>query len=262
MSDEHPTRSELRGNALWITLDRPDARNALSAPLVAALLADLRRGMDDPRARAVVLTGAGTAFCAGADLKNRGDMGGAGSGNPFVDVLRLLRDGEKPVIAAVNGHAFGGGLGLVAAADIAIAADTAQMSFSEVRIGVIPAMISVVVVPKLGPHHALRLFLTGERFDARRALEYGLLHRVVPAAELAAAVDAEVLAIAQGGPQAVREAKRLVRTVSRLPEDEAYAFAERKIAELFASEEAAEGMRAFAERRPPRWAPSKDGGAA
>ncbi len=259
MSDENPTRSELRGSAHWITLDRPEARNALSAPLVAALLSDLRGAMADPRVRAVVLTGAGTAFCAGADLKNRGDMGGAGGGNPFVEILRLIRDGEKPVIAAVNGHAFGGGLGLVAAADIAIAADTAQMSFSEVRIGVIPAMISVVVVPKLGPHHAMRLFLTGERFDARRALEYGLLHRVVPAAELAEAVAAEVQAIAQGGPQAVREAKQLVRTVSRLPENEAYAFAERKIAELFASDEAAEGMRAFAERRPPSWAPAREG---
>jgi len=257
MSDERPTRCELRGSALWITLDRPEARNALSGPLVAALRADLRAGMADPRARAIVLTGAGPAFCAGADLKNRGDMGGAGGGNPFVEILRTIQGGEKPVIAAVNGHAFGGGLGLVAAADIAIAAESAQMSFSEVRIGVIPAMISVVVVPKLGPHQALRLFLTGGRFDARRALDYGLLHRVVPAAELAAAVDAEVQAIALGGPNAVREAKRLIRTVSRLPEDEAYAFAERKIAELFASEEAAEGMRAFAEKRPPRWAPPK-----
>jgi methylglutaconyl-CoA hydratase len=257
VSDEQPTRCELRGGALWITLDRPETRNALSAPLVAALLADLRRAMTDAQVRAVVLTGAGPAFCAGADLKNRGDMGGAGGGNPFVEILKLMRDGEKPVIAAVNGHAFGGGLGLVAAADIAIAADGAQMSFSEVRIGVIPAMISVVVVPKLGPHHAMRLFLTGERFDAQRALEYGLVHRVAAPAELAAAVDAEVQAIAQGGPQAIREAKRLIRTVSKLPESEAYAFAERKIAELFASEEAAEGMRAFAEKRPPRWAPPK-----
>lgn len=261
MSDEHPTRSELRGSAFWITLDRPEARNALSAGLVKALIADLRRALDEPRARAIVLTGAGTAFCAGADLKSRGDLGVGSGGNPFVEVLRLLRDGEKPMIAAVNGHAFGGGLGLVAAADIAIAADTAQMSFSEVRIGVIPAMISVVVVPKLGVHHAMRLFLTGERFGAPRALEYGLLHRVVPAAELAAAVDAEVHAIAQGGPRAVAAAKQLVRTVSRLPEDEAYAYAERKIAELFASEEAAEGMRAFAERRPPRWAPPRPGDA-
>ncbi len=256
---EHPTRSEMRGSALWITLNRPEARNALSADLVASLLADLRRAMQDSRARVVVLTGAGSAFCAGADLKNRGDTGGEGRGNPFVEILRLVRHGEKPVIAAVNGHAFGGGLGLVAAADIAIAADSAQMSFSEVRIGAIPAMISVVVLPKLGPHQTMRLFLTGERFDARRALEYGLLHRVVPFAELPAAVEAEVQAIAEGGPNAVREAKQLVRTVERLPEDEAFAWAERKIAELFASEEAAEGMRAFAERRPPRWSPRVEG---
>ena len=254
MSDEAPTQCTLRGSALWIELCRPQSRNALSAELVAALLADLRAAQSDARARAIVLTGRGPAFCAGADLKNRGDMGGAGR-NPFVEILRLVRHGEKPVIAAVNGAAFGGGLGLVAAADIAIAADTAQMSFSEVRIGAIPAMISVVVLPKLGPHQTMRLFLTGERFDARRAEGYGLVHRVVPAAELERAVEAEVFAIAQGGPIAVREAKRLIRTVERLPEDEAFAFAEKKIAELFASEEAAEGMRAFAEKRPPRWAP-------
>ena len=254
MSDEAPTKTSLRGSALWIELNRPQSRNALSADLVAALLADLRAAQSDARARAIVLTGRGPAFCAGADLKNRGDMGGDGR-NPFVEILRLVRHGEKPVIAAVNGAAFGGGLGLVAAADIAIAADTAQMSFSEVRIGAIPAMISVVVLPKLGPHQTMRLFLTGERFDARRAESYGLVHRVVPAAELERAVEAEVHAIAQGGPIAVREAKRLIRTVERLPEDEAFAFAEKKIAELFASEEAAEGMRAFAEKRPPRWAP-------
>jgi methylglutaconyl-CoA hydratase len=252
---EHPTRSELRGSALWITLNRPEARNALSADLVTSLLADLRGAMQNARVRVVVLTGAGSAFCAGADLKNRGDMGGEGRGNPFVEILRLVRHGEKPVIAAVNGAAFGGGLGLVAAADIAIAAEGAPMSFSEVRIGAIPAMISVVVLPKLGPHQTMRLFLTGERFDAKRALEYGLLHSVVSAAELPAAVEAEVLAISEGGPNAVREAKQLIRSVERLPEDEAFAFAERKIAELFASEEAAEGMRAFAERRPPRWSP-------
>jgi methylglutaconyl-CoA hydratase len=261
MSEERATRVEQRGSALWITLNRPQARNALSADLVAALLEDLRAAQRDARARVIVLTGAGSAFCAGADLKNRGDMGGEGRGNPFVEILRLVRHGEKPVIAAVNGHAFGGGLGLVAAADIAIAAEGAQMSFSEVRIGAVPAMISVVVLPKLGPHQTMRLFLTGERFDARRAEGYGLVHRVVPAGELERAVEADVHAIAQGGPNAVREAKQLIRTVERLPEDEAFAFAEKKIAELFASEEAAEGMRAFAEKRPPRWAPRGPGGA-
>ena len=121
--------------------------------------------------RAIVLTGNGPAFCAGADLKNRGDAVAPGSGakNPFVEILRLMWDGPKPVIVAANGHAFGGGVGLVAAADIAIAVDNAMLSFSEVRIGVIPAMISVVVLPKLGVHQAMRLFLTGARFTRRRS---------------------------------------------------------------------------------------------
>ena len=260
MSDERATLAELRGSALWITLNRPQSRNALSAELVASLLGDLSAAQSDPRVRVIVLTGAGSAFCAGADLKNRGDMGGEGRGNPFVEILRLIRHGEKPVIAAVNGHAFGGGIGLVAAADIAVGADSALMSFSEVRIGAVPAMISVVVLPKVGPHQTMRLFLTGERFDARKAQAYGLLHQVVPAAELERAVEAEALEIAKGGPNAVREAKQLIRTVERLSEDEAFAFAEKKIAELFASDEAREGMRAFAEKRPPRWAPKKQDG--
>jgi len=252
MSDD-PVRYELRGPAAWITLASPETRNALGAALVAALGSQMRRAMDDPAARAVVLTGEGPAFCAGADLKSRGAMGETAAGNPFVDLLKRMRHGPKPVIVAANGHAFGGGVGLVAAADIAIAVDTAIFSFSEVRIGAIPAMISVVVLPKLGEHQTMRLFLTGERFDAQRAQGYGLLHRVVAPGELETAVGNEIDAIAKGGPNAVREAKQLVRTVARLPEDEAFAFAEKKIAAIFASEEAAEGMAAFAEKRSPKW---------
>jgi methylglutaconyl-CoA hydratase len=175
-------------------------------------------------------------------------------------VLRRIWDGPKPVVAAVNGHAFGGGIGLVAAADIAIAVESAAYSFSEVRVGVIPAMISVVVLPKLGVHDTMRLFLTGRRFDAHEALGYGILHRVVAVDGLEAAVQEEVDAIALGGPNAVREAKKLVRTVSRVSVDEGFAYAEAKIAELFASAEAAEGMAAFAQRRRPAWAePSRAG---
>ena len=247
------TRYAVEGAAAWITLDSPENRNALSAELVAELAGHLRVAHADPRVRAIVLTGEGRAFCAGADLKNRGDMGDARSGNPFVDVLRLIRDGAKPVVAAINGAAFGGGLGLVAAADVAIAAASAKFSFSEVRLGLIPAMISVVVLPKLGEHQTMRLFLTGERFGAAEARDYGLLHAVVPDDELAAAARAEVDLIALGGPVAVAEAKRLVRKVARLSEDDAFEYAEQKIAALFASEEAAEGMAAFAQKRPPRW---------
>ena len=140
------THYELRQSAAWITLDSPENRNALSAPLVRELAAHLRAAIADPAVRAIVVTGTGPAFCAGADLKNRGDAVTADTGqNPFVEILRLMWDGPKPVIVAANGHAFGGGVGLVAAADIAIAVDSATLSFSEVRVGVIPAMISVVV---------------------------------------------------------------------------------------------------------------------
>ena len=254
------TRYEIRERAAWITLDSPENRNALSAPLVNELGAHLHTALDDPAVRSVVLTGNGPAFCAGADLKNRGDAVAPGSGkaNPFVEVLRLMWDGPKPVIAAVNGHAFGGGIGLVAAADIAVAADSARFSFSEVRLGLIPAMISVVVLPKLGAHQAMRLFLTGERFLAARALEYGLLHRVVAAEELTSVVQEEVDAISLGGPIAIAEAKKLIRTVARLPMDEAFAYAEQKINALFRSDEAAEGMAAFVAKRRPEWMKSTD----
>lgn len=247
---------ERRGRAGWITLNAPQSRNALSAAILEGLAAHLTAAFADDAVRVVVITGNGPAFCAGADLKAGGAAvapGGA-TRNPFVDILEQIWSGPKPVIAAVNGHAFGGGLGLVAACDIAIAAASAKFAFSEVRIGVIPAMISVLVLPKLGVHHGMRLFLTGETFDAAAALGYGLLHRVVPAAELAAAVQADIDAIALGGPHAVREAKQLVRTIPTLSRADGFAFAQEKIAALFSSAEAAEGMSAFAGKRKPAWA--------
>ncbi len=247
---------EVRGRAAWVTLNAPERRNALSAAVIEQLGRGLRAAIDDAAVRVVVLTGSGAAFCAGADLKAGGSAVAPGDGrpNPFVDILQLIWEGPKPVVAAVNGHAFGGGLGLVAAADIAIGVETAKFAFSEVRVGVIPAMISVVVLPKLGVHQAMRLFLTGETFDAARARDYGLLHRVVVPAELSSAVQAEVDALALGGPNALREAKRLVRLIPRLAPPEGFAYAQEKIASLFASEEAAEGMSAFAAKRRPKWA--------
>lgn len=256
MATQNVTKYERRGRAAWITLDSPQNRNALSAPIVQELGEHLRIANDDDGVRVIVLTGNGPAFCAGADLKNSGDAvtRDTGQRNPFVDILLRMWDGPKPVVVAVNGHAFGGGIGLVAAADIAIAVETAAFSFSEVRVGVIPAMISVVVLPKLGVHRTMRLFLTGARFTAAQAVEYGLLHRVVPADGLTAAVQEEIDAISLGGPNAVTEAKRLIRTVARLPMEEAFRYAEERIAVLFRSEEAAEGMQAFLGKRKPKWA--------
>jgi methylglutaconyl-CoA hydratase len=256
MTSQQATQYAVEERAAWITLDSPQNRNALSVTLVGELGGHLRTALADPEVRAIVLTGNGPAFCAGADLKSRGDAVAPGSGrtNPFVEILKLMWEGSKPVIAAVNGHAFGGGIGLVAAADIAIAAEGAKFSFSEVRLGLIPAIISVVVLQKLGVHDGMRLFLTGERFEAARAQGYGLVHRVVGSDALKEAVREEAKAIALGGPNAVAEAKRLIRTVSRVSMDEGFAYAEKKIAELFASTEAAEGMKAFVQKRRPEWA--------
>jgi methylglutaconyl-CoA hydratase len=245
---------EIRDRAAWIRLDSPENRNALSTTLLGELSRHLQTAMDETAVRAVVLTGSGGVFCAGADLKSRGSgIAEGASENTFVEILKQMRGGPKPVICAVNGHAFGGGIGLIAAADIAIAVRGANFAFSEVRLGVIPAIISVVVLPKLGEHHAMRLFLTGERFSATEALGYGLLHRVVEERDLESAVRAEIDSIAKGAPNAVAAAKRLVREIPRLAPDDAYASAAEKIAALFASPEAAEGLEAFSQKRPPSW---------
>jgi len=259
MGEGEASEYEVRNRAAWIRLNRPESRNALSAELLGELAKHLKAAMGDPGVRVVVLTGSGKAFCAGADLKSRGGSIAEGKGeNDFVEILKQLRGGPKPVICAVNGHAFGGGIGLVAAADIAIAVRGAKFAFSEVRLGVIPAIISVVVLPKLGEHHAMRLFVTGERFSADEALGYGLVHRVVEDCDLESAVQAEIDEIAKGAPNAVAAAKRLVREIPRLAPDDAFAVAAEQIAKLFASAEAAEGLAAFAQKRPPSWVEAGD----
>lgn len=246
---------DLRHDAAWITLNQPEKRNALSDILVEGVRAHLQNAIADDHVRVIVLTGAGAAFCAGADLKSGGvSAGGASAENPFVGVLKAIWECPKPVIGRINGHAFGGGIGLAAACDLTVAADSAMFSFSEVRVGVIPAMISVLVIPKLGIHNTMWLFLTGERFSAQRAVELGLIHRAVPASDLDRAVDDVIGMIRLGGPNAVREAKQLVRRIPELSMEEGFRYTSKKIGELFASEEAAEGMRAFIEKRKPRWA--------
>jgi methylglutaconyl-CoA hydratase len=248
------TLYELRGDAAWITLNQPEKRNALSAEIVVGLGAHLQEAIADDRVRVIVLTGAGAAFCAGADLKSGGVSPGGDAENPFVTLLKTIWEAPKPVIGRINGHAFGGGIGLAAACDISLAADSAMFSFSEVRIGVIPAMISVVVIPKLGIHNTMWLFLTGERFSAQRAAELGLIHRAIPAPDLDRAVEDVVGLIRLGGPNAIREAKQLVRRVPELSMDEAFRYTSKKIGELFTGDEAAEGMLAFLEKRKPKWA--------
>lgn len=249
------TLYEVRDEAAWITLNRPDARNALSPDLIRELYDHFGIAGADDGVRAIVITGAGKAFCAGADLKRTRD-GTPSTGRvvTYDAVLSAIWNGRKPVIAAVNGHAFGGGLGLIGAADIVIASTAAMFSFSEVRIGVIPAIISVVCLRKIGVHHGMRLFLTGERFDGAQAVGYGLVHRAVPPDDLAVAVAEEIDKIRLGGPEALAECKRLVRDVPDLPLEEGFEKTRAWSKRMFESDEAAEGVAAFREKRKPSWA--------
>ena len=209
----------------------------------------------DDGVRSIVITGNGPAFCAGADLKSPPGQLSEGSDRavPYADVLTTIIDSPKPVIAAVNGAAFAGGLGLVGASDIVVTREDVQFSFSEVRIGVIPAIISVVCLPKLGTHHGMKLFLTGERFDGPQAVAMGLAHRAVSGDDLHAAVQEEIDMINIGGPIAVQECKKLVRRVPQLSLADGFKETAEWSARMFRSEEGAEGMASFREKRKPSW---------
>jgi len=254
MPSTEQTLYDVRQGAAWIRLNRPEKRNALSAMLITETYDHLAAANDDDAVRCIVITGNGPGFCSGADLKDdRGLPTGRDAAIEYPELLAAIQDSPKPVIAAINGPAFAGGLGIVGAADIAVTVEDAQFSFSEVRIGVIPAIISVVCLPKLGTHHGMKLFLTGERFDGHQAVSMGLVHRAVPAGELETAVQAEVDMIGLGGPNAVIECKKLVRQVPALSRQAGFDLTAPWSARMFASEEATEGMAAFREKRPPAW---------
>lgn len=255
MPSTEATLYDIDNGAAWITLNRPENRNALSAVLVSELYDHLGAANDDPNVRCIVITGTDPAFCAGADLKSPpgSSIQGTRRSVPYPDVLTRIMDSDKPVIAAVNGAAFAGGLGLVGAADIVVAVEDVQFSFSEVRIGVIPAVISVVCIPKLGTHHAMKLFLTGERFTGARAVEMGFAHRAVTRAELRAAVEEEIDMINRGGPNAVVECKKLVRKVPTWNREEGFEKTAEWSGRMFRSDEGAEGMAAFREKRDASW---------
>jgi methylglutaconyl-CoA hydratase len=237
-----------------VTLDSPSNRNALSFRLLDELAGALGEAAADRAVRVVVLTGAGTVFCSGADLSERGSA----APNRMPEVLRTLAECPKPVIARVNGAARAGGLGLIAAADMAVAAEAATFGFSEVRVGVAPAMILVPSLRVFEPRFLARAVLTGEPFTAAEAAAAGLLSAVVPdVAALDEWVDERARAINKGAPGAVRATKELLRTLPTQGFDEALEHAARRSAELFAGEEAAEGMAAFLEKRRPAWDPER-----
>lgn len=241
----------------WVTLARPERRNAFDADLIAALVAAL--GRIDLGVRAVVLASEGDAFCAGADLNWMKGMVEYGLDQNIADsralaeMFRALDGLPMPLLARVQGPAIGGGAGLVAVADIAIASSEAHFGFTEVRLGIIPAVVSPYVVRKIGPAHATALFVSGIRFDAHRALEIGLVEAVESPEELDGKLELYIDAVVAGGPHAVNAAKRIVREVAGRPTDQVRDLTVERIAALRVSAEGQEGMRAFLERRGPRW---------
>jgi methylglutaconyl-CoA hydratase len=247
------------GRAL-VTLNRPEVHNAFDDALVVRLINELRQLEASDRVRVVLLTGSGRTFCAGADLAWMSRTAGYGQAENLADALGLaelmqtLDRLAKPTIALVQGPAYGGGVGLVACCDLAVAAPAARFRFSEVRLGLVPAVISPYVVTAISARAARRYFLTAEEFDAAEARRLGLVHEVVEENRLFEQARAWTDLLLKNGPRAMAAAKRLVREVARGPVDEEMraATAER-IAELRASDEGREGMSAFLEKRRPGW---------
>ncbi|MEN9936348.1 MAG: hypothetical protein RLZZ387_2927 [Chloroflexota bacterium] len=247
------------GQVATITLSRPELRNAFDATMVAELRAALAALAEDDAVRAVVLTGAGEAFCAGGDLGwMRASLAWTDEENTadaeaMAEMFEAVWTFPKPLIGRVNGAAIGGGAGLVACCDIALAADTAQIGFAEVKLGLLPAVIAQYVVPKIGVSHARALFVSGERITAERAFEIGLVHGVTAPDELDALVAAIVGRVTTGAPRAVAAAKRLVDAVWTLDREAARRYVVEAIAQARAGAEGQEGVRAFLEKRRPRW---------
>lgn len=254
-SDAELVHLDVAAGVATVTLDSPANRNALSARLRRELTAQLDTAIADDAVRVVVLTHTGRVFCAGMDLK---ESRGASADTPGVTevprILQTLWTSPKPVVARLAGPARAGGVGLVAACDIAVAASEATFAFSEVRIGVVPAVISVTVLPRLLPRAAHELFLTGETFDASRAAAIGLVNSAVPASGLDAEVARYVEALRLGAPGALAATKEMLRRDRPVGMAEDFTDMLALSARFFAAEEGQEGMRAFAEKRPPAWA--------
>ncbi|WP_411834659.1 enoyl-CoA hydratase-related protein [Pseudoxanthomonas mexicana] len=252
---EEPTGAVLR-----LRLDRPELHNAFDAALIASLTAALQRAGDDERVRVVVLEAAGASFSAGADLNWMRGMAAAGEAENREDALALARlmrtldELPRPTVARVHGAAFGGGVGLVACCDIAIGVPEAKFGLTESRLGLLPAVISPYVIEAIGARQARRWFASAEVFDADTALRIGLLHQVVPAAQLDEAVERQIALLLKAGPKAAAGAKSLVHRVAAGGDRDAL---DREnaalIAQLRVSPEGQEGLGAFLDKRAPNW---------
>lgn len=253
--------STREGGVLRLSLDRADAKNAISRALVAELTEYLDTAAADASVRILVLAGEGADFCAGADLRDMQAQGAASRDDNRADAVKLatlfhsLHAFPRPTIARVQGNAFGGGVGLAAACDFAIVDSNARFAFSEVLLGILPAIISPYVVRRIGETNARRLFLTGERFDAATALAIGLASEIVTVEDLDSAVAALAKRLLAGSPDAQRRIKLLLDVVAGAPLVAAVRATPDVIADARASVEGQEGLRAFLEKRKPLWAP-------
>lgn len=250
---------EARGVAT-VTLNRPEIHNAFDDHLIAALTRDLFDLAEEQSVRVIVLAGAGASFSAGADLNWMrrtalyDEEANLEDARALAGLMRTLDQLEKPTVARVHGAALGGGVGLVCTCDVAIAAEDAVFGTTEVRLGIIPAVIGPYVVRAVGPRVARRLMLSGERIDAAEARRIGLVHEVVPTGALDEAVERVVANLLAGGPEAITEAKRLIAEVGARPvDDHVLELSAERIARIRTSTEAREGIAAFLEKRKPVW---------
>ncbi|HEX5274956.1 MAG TPA: enoyl-CoA hydratase-related protein [Candidatus Rubrimentiphilum sp.] len=252
-------RCHVGGPVAQVRLNRPEVRNALNGDLIDQLRSTFERLAGDPAVRAVVLSGEGKAFCGGADvammresleLTHEENVAGA---RALSAMFRAIDGCPKPVIAKIQGAALGGGAGLAAVCDVVIAAADAVFGFTEVKLGIIPAVISPFVLAKIGASHARALFLTGERFDAKRAQAIGLVHEVVVADTLDVAIERVVSEVLSAGPSAIAAAKNFIARVRETPYDETLEITAGATAAQRVSDEGQEGLRAFLEQRPPGW---------
>ncbi|MDB0565722.1 enoyl-CoA hydratase/isomerase family protein [Ralstonia solanacearum] len=249
-----------RGAVATVTLNRPDVRNAFNETVIAELTGAFHALAKEDSVRAIVLAGHGPAFCAGADLNWMQTMAGYSDDENRADALRLaemlraIHACPKPVVARVHGDTYAGGVGLVSACDIVVAADSAHFCLSEAKLGLIPATISPYVIRALGEQAARRYFITAEHFTAAEAHRLGLVHELASAEALDAKVDALTAALVANSPNAVRESKRLVREIAGAPIDDALlADTANRIAAIRASDEGREGVQSFLGKRKPNW---------
>jgi methylglutaconyl-CoA hydratase len=247
------------GPIATVTLNRPEIHNAFDAAMIAELRHCFTALADDPEARVVVLAGAGQSFCAGADLNwMRASLGWSRDENvadagALADMFEAAWTLPKPLIGRVNGVALGGGVGLLACCDLVVAADTARFGFSEVKLGLLPAVIAQYVIPKIGLSHARALFVSGERFTAERAFEIGLIHAITSLDDLDATVNTLARRMLAGGPDAIGATKRVIDAVWSLERAAARQYVVHAIAAARAGAEGQEGLRAFLEKRKPNW---------